>query len=266
MTRLYPAATARHQYAMRPGQKPAYPGATTIAKLASDMGGLPWGAAKETALFAVHHQDEWMSLPTEAAVERLRRHFQGVWDAKRDRGTVVHDLALAWANGQEVDVPEDCDPYMDALERFWDENQPEWVTCERAVVHDVEGLEYGGRFDWIARMGAGEMAGAVVLGDYKTGGRYPIEVTLQLAGYRYATGLAVVDAEGLLTGVEPLPEIDACCSLYLHDDGTYELLELPVDEGTHEVFLQLRRVWAWNKAMAAWEKAHPAPKAEEAAA
>lgn len=252
--------STRGRYQTVPYQKGTAPSVTTIVGLLNKPG-LPWGAAAETALFAIHHQDEWIDLAPDEAYERLRKHHRGVWNDKASRGTVVHDLASMWAKGEAVECPEDCLPYLDALERFYDEQQPSWLHTERSVIYSTPGLDYGGTFDWIADLADGRR----VLGDWKTGKRYPIEATLQLAGYRFAEGIGVYSALGGLESIEPMVEVDAAAIVYLHDDGTYELVDVPADQNAHRVFLALRAVYGWNQEMAAWEKAHPEPERQAVA-
>lgn len=255
MTTL-PAVTyndASHQ--LRLNGKPI-PTSTGISGML-DKPGLPWGAAGETALFAIHHQDEWIGLDPEAAYERLRKHHRGVWNDKANRGTRVHDLAMEWANGREVECPEDCTPYLDALERFYGDVDPIWVAVERNILSLTPGLEYGGKFDYIRSTSDG-----LALGDLKTGRRYPIETTMQVASYANAQHLATYD-KNKLVALDPMPKIDACEVLYLHDDGTFELLPLPVTPAVFENFLALRGVWSWQREMDAWLKKHPEPDRQE---
>lgn len=251
-----PIARKNGRYAVKPGGKHTAPSVSTVLGVMNKPG-LPWGAAKETALFAVFHQDEWIHLDEKGAVDRLRTHHRGVWDDKARRGTLVHDLALGWSQGREVDVPAECDPYMDALEAFYVDNQPAFVECEQSVIYDERGMEFGGSFDAIIRFGAGDYAGRTLIVDYKTGQRYPIETTMQLAAYRSCKHIGVYDDSGALAGTRPMPATDGGAILYLHDDGTYELLEVPANGDAFASFLRLRVVWGWNRDMEAWVKQHP---------
>lgn len=248
-----PVGRKRGRYAVEPGGRHSAPSVTMVLGVLNKPG-LPWGAARETALFAVFHQGEWIDLPPAEAIERLRKHHRGVWDDKASRGTLVHDLACRWAKGEEVDCPTECDPYLDALEAFYRDHRPEWVEVERTVIYDVEGEEFGGSFDAVARL---RSDGSLRRLDLKTGKRYPIETTLQLAAYEFAPSLGVYDETGALAGTEPNPRTDARSVLYLHDDGTYELLDVPADEAAFEQFLALRRAFTWLKDMESWERAHP---------
>lgn len=249
------------------GRYPVVPGGPAIAPSVSMVaGGLgfdgQWGAAKVCANAAVYRRDEWEHLSDEAAYHWLRTLHSKEWKAKSARGTAVHSLAEDWAKGLEVDCPPECDPYLDALERFYADHQPTWLHCERSVVYTEPGREYGGTADGWAVLNDGRTG----LLDWKTGARYPVEVVVKMAAYRFATALAVVDAEGRFIDTEPMPETDFAAAVYLHDDGTYEMLELPADRAAHAAFLALRDVWAWKQTAEAWEKATPEPTREGVAA
>lgn len=248
-----PIARRRGRYATKIGGQHDAPSVTTIVNVLNKPK-LPWGAAKETALFAVLNQQEWITLPPHDAIDRLRKHHRGVWDDKANRGTRVHDLACRWAQGETVDCPADCDPYLDALDRFYRDHRPAWLHLERSVIHDAPGESYGGSFDAIADLPG---LGGTRLIDLKTGRRFPIETTLQLAGYRYADAMGVYDDDGALIDTEPMPAVDGCSVLYLHDSGGYELLDVPADKAAFEAFLALRRVYGWQRDMEAWERAAP---------
>lgn len=259
-----PAGRVSGKYQGVAGGKHDHPSVSTVLQvLAKD--GLQWGAAKESALFAVFHQDEWMHLPEQAAVERIKRHFKGVWDDKAARGTLVHDLALRWANGEAVDVPPDVEGYMDALENFYADHSPEWLAVERTVVTPSPDLGYAGTPDWFAVLTCRRNDGCCptndptpTIGDYKTGKRYPIETTLQLSAYRYAKAFGVYDDKGKLIDYdESIPAVERAVILYLKDDGSYELLEVPADQHAFATFMRLRAVWSWQKEMDAWLKKNP---------
>lgn len=255
-----PVLRVRGLYPVEPGGKPIAPSVSAVAGLLSMGDALAWGAAKETALFAVHHPDEWQHLDPTDAYHRLRKHHRGVWNDKAQRGTTVHLLAEGWAAGQEVECPVECEPYLNALERFYIDHTPTWVHCERSVVYsDPIERAHGGTFDGIAVLRDGRTG----LLDWKTGKRYPVEVILKMAAYRYAQHLAVVDEIGQFIDVEPMPAVDFCAAVYLHDDGTYEMLELPADRDAHAAFLALRDVWGWKQEAEKWLKKHPEPTRED---
>ncbi len=234
------------------------PSVTTVLGIIAKHG-LPWGAAKESALFAVYHYDEWKDLAPAEAVERIKRHHKGVWTDKGARGTEIHNIAQRWTLGETVDVPADYEPYVDALEAFWVDHRPKWLHVERTVLDRTHG--YGGTFDAIADLN-GPVKGTLLV-DFKTGGRYPAETILQLAAYRYAECMAVYDDKGVLVDTEPMPEVDGCAVLYLCDDGTYELLELPADEEAHTSFLTALALWQSMKDYEGWVTRHPRERERE---
>lgn len=269
------------------------PGVTTIVGML-DKPGLAWGAAKETALLAVNDQQRWQRLPKPEAVELVRTHFRRVWDLKAETGTIVHEVALTWARGQEADLEKllaldskgrertwtaderaevqrrviGC---VDALELFYLEQRPKWRYTEQTVVHPYSGYSpekpykvdpktaYAGCFD-----GDGELREhGPGLWDFKTGKRYPTEVTLQVAGgYAHAPLLGHYADDGRLLSVEPYEAPPKRGSIWLHDDGTYEVLELPNGRKPYVSFMRLRRMHADLAEMRKWEKEHPDPYAE----
>ena len=104
----------------------------------------------------------------------------------------------------------------------------------------MSSLGYGGRFDAI-----GYFDGLYWLVDFKTGKPYKTELTLQLAGYRYADGLIKYDADGNASELEPMPHIDRCAGLYLDAEGHATLVPCDVDESAFESFKALLPVKKW---------------------
>lgn len=277
-----------------PKPKHDTPSVTTISGLL-DKAGLMWGAAKETALLAVYGREKWGHLEDEAAYEKLRTWFRHVWDLKAETGNIVHDVALSWALGEtdvdliplieydrkgetrnwsddeKLEVLRRVNGCLDALELFYLEQQPTWRYVEQPVIMPSARFKHGddyvvdpksstaGCFD-----GDGHLRDfGNVLGDFKTGKRYPLEETLQLAGYQRSKLLATYDDNGHLSNLEDYDAPKKCVSIHLNDDGTYEVLPLPVNAAARARFTQLRRQYEFNRQMAAWEKEHPAPIAEE---
>ena len=152
-----PTARVRGRYAVEVGGKHTAPSVTGVLGIL-DKPGLSWGAAKETAIFAVLRRDQWEGLSEAEAIERLRKHHRGVWDDKARRGTAVHHLAHEWARGNEIDVPPDCAPYIDALAQFYADWRPSWVALERSVIYDYGDESYGGSFDAIGELADGRQS------------------------------------------------------------------------------------------------------------
>lgn len=233
-----------------------------------------WAATLIAATEAVHHHNNWSGLVgqmSDTAVRNrieecthekdglckacayLRSEFDRQWTAKADLGTHVHHLALDWARGLEVECDTRCDPYMDALERFYKDCQPEWIELERTVFYsdNVRTSRYRGQFDWIATI---TLDGQRIrfLGDIKTGKYYPVEQTIQLALYRYAN--LTTWADGKETVGKPVPTVDAAGVLLLGDDGTYQLIPLPANRDAHGTAMRLLQVMEWAKQVEKWEK------------
>lgn len=165
--------------------------------------------------------------------------YRKVWSAKAQKGTRVHGHMEAWLRGEDVDAIDEDQGCLDALEQFILDHNPEVIEMEQIVLSDTG---YGGRFDLIARIGD-----EVALLDWKSGSPYPVEASLQLSAYRYADGLATYDEDGNLTELRPIPEIDWCACVYVHDDGTYDLRKYPADKDAFAVFQSLLSAYKWAK-------------------
>ena len=174
-----------------------------------------------------------------AAVKLTREgaNYREVWKASGERGTRVHGHLEDWLRGKPTAVlDEDAGP-VDALEKFFIDYQPEMLEVEPIV---LSARGYGGRLDTIVRID-----GETALIDLKTGKPYVAEHSLQLSAYRYADGIAVYDEAGVLTGLRPLPDIDWCGCLYVHDDGSYNLFRYPADIHAWTVFRSLLDAYRW---------------------
>lgn len=248
-----PPATAR------PYARGKLPSVTTLIGT-MDKPGLPWGAASETAKFAVLHQDEWKTMDPTDAIDKLRKHHRGVWDASARVGTLVHQCAEAWSKHQLWDVPsgtpdDEADRlggYIDGLAAFWQDCQPEVIATE-IVVREPD--LYVGTFDWLGYLTVhGERH--VWGDDFKTTanldpdkGFYTESWRPQLAAYRHAA--EVVHYHG---GTEvacwkfedcfPRPERTGI--LHLRGNGGYQLIEVAADEAALEMMAVLRKVRDWN--------------------
>ena len=183
-----------------------------------------------------------------AAVNLARQglNYRKEWDAKAERGTRVHTHMERWLVGDEVEALPDEEGYLDGIEAFINDYDPQ-VVMQEAIVLSDEG--YGGRFDLLADLRDPETGVRVCwLLDLKTGKQYAVEHTLQLAGYRYGDFIAAYDSDGNLLPREecqPVPEVDKVGCLYVSDDGTYEIVEYPANEEAHRQFLNLLAVHQW---------------------
>jgi hypothetical protein len=263
------------------------PSVTTIAKMISDQSGLMWGAAKETAIYCwdnsalMHEQhlkvnemlkdidnlaeDSAMVVRMETgtiknnAIAIARTHFREVWDVKANTGTIVHECALEWSQGIEANLEEKVDAYnfsatdkaevlrrsngcLDALEKFTEDEKPEFIHCEQTVFN-VEPYKYAGCYDVLALL---PNYGNVIL-DYKTGQKYQMELELQLNGYVHAKWRGEYSDDGELVKKEHNYSVDGAMGLYLHDDGTYEIVHVRIGEEQKNNFLLCCKAYQTRK-------------------
>ena len=174
-----------------------------------------------------------------AKLTREGLNYRQEWNAKRDRGTRVHNVCELFLKGQDADVQASDSGFVDALEMFLRDKEPTVLELEQIALSEKG---YGGRFDMIVRWGNDNW-----LLDLKTGSEYAIEHTLQLSAYRYADGIAVYDENGALVDLRPLPKIDRCGCLYVREDGTYKVVEYPADEQAFGIFNNLLTAYQWTR-------------------
>lgn len=176
-------------YARKKGGPPSV---TTILGC-MDKPGLSWAAARETAMFAVLHVNEWAVpgadqelepgvtvLDEAAAIDRLYRHHRGVWDHRAALGTLVHSVNECWAHGEDVDleamvdevrkgshvwarmdpaqVLAEAEVMVDGLEAFWSAFRPATISAEDVVRYPGHGGSSGyiGQNDWRVTMFSGD--------------------------------------------------------------------------------------------------------------
>ena len=226
-----------------------------------------WAAAAIGARHAVHPVEALDRLSIDGCHLRaneycerctyLRSRFNAEWTAKAELGTHVHHMALSRASGDElVDDPISA-PYVDALERFYEDCRPEWEQLERAIEYSEPGHEYRGQFDGLGLLNFHEGRGRFLI-DVKTGKLHFAEATLQVASYRFAHFMTTWEGKHVVDR-EPMPEVDGAAILWLRDDGCYRLIELPTNREAFDQFLNLRELWPWERQMKKlqkqWERA-----------
>lgn len=237
-----------------------------------DKPGLAWGAARETAMFAVHHRDSWDRLDSDAAVDRLRRHHRGVWDHRALIGTVLHRINSEWCQGRSVRladivseirarsklwqrVPEtelyaQLLPMSDGLGKAWRALDPETLSFEQVVRYRSPNpdVEYVGQTDWRARIGGRSFllelktTGSAKVGD----GKYWDQWRLQLAAYRFATESVAYNDADQEVGTGELAEVDDAAVIHLYANGAYQIDSVQAGPAEHAIFLALRRVYGWR--------------------
>jgi len=247
------------------------PSVTQVVGL-MDKPGLVWGAAKETAKFAVHHLDRWQNLSAEEATDTIYRHHRGVWDHRALLGSAIHEINSQWCAGhtvlvshvvaemreqspvwQRMDEKEiygQLLPMADGLADCWTKLRPETLTYEQVVRHrngDPE-LDYIGTTDWRARVGDEALLLELkTTGATKRGsGKYWDQWRLQLAAYRYATEAVVYDEEDEERGTVELPDVAGAAVIHVYGDGRCDFDRVRVTREEHNVFLGLRRAYGWR--------------------
>lgn len=223
-----------------------------------------WSASLIAADMGVHHSDKWWNMANHPcgheaknlcqACRYVRSEFDRRWKAKAALGSHVHHLALSWARGEDIYVDDGAKPYLDALELFYLDHDPQFLALEQTVRYAGDGhLDYRGQLDFVAELSYGRDS-RVGLWDIKTGGFWPLEQTLQLAGYRYASYMTTWEGRQEMRG-HSVPVVDEAGVLMLHDTGSYELIPLPADYDAFGVFLGLRGAWNWGKGIGEWDRA-----------
>lgn len=226
-----------------------------------------WAASLIAATTAVHERERWADMGTEGcthdihvdpglcpACKFIRSEFDRVWGAKADLGTHVHHCALSWAQGEEVDADELTSGYLDGLEKFYVDHQPEWVELERTVRYTGGSHDYRGQFDGICDIDVhGDRRRMLI--DIKTGRYSPHSQSLQLSAYRYSNLTRWEGREEIIEG--KVPTVSGCAVLLLTAEGNYRLVELPAAGDEHSTFLRLRDLWSWSKKVDRWVRENP---------
>ena len=129
-------------------------------------------------------------------------------DRAADRGTAVHKATELLDKYGTVEIDEDIAPYLQAYIAFRKEHKCEWQKIEYAT-HHPENL-YAGTLDRV-----GTVDGKLVVLDIKTSSTIQKPLyTAQLNLYR-----------------KTLPgPIEQLVILHLKKDGTYKLIDIPIDD------------------------------------
>lgn len=129
-------------------------------------------------------------------------------DRAADRGTAVHKATELLDKYGTVEIDEDISPYLKAYIAFRKEHKCEWQKIEYAT-HHPDNL-YAGTLDRV-----GTVDGKLAILDIKTSSTIQKPLyTAQLNLYR-----------------EMLPDpIEQLIILHLRKDGTYKLIDIPIDD------------------------------------
>lgn len=231
---------ANHLYQWNGGDP--IPSVTTIIGILDKSGPLVGWAKREVGNAAVRNLDVLAKMVETAGSESAARWLATIPGYQRDtaanRGSDVHALAEALSRGQEVPIPEEIAPYLDAFQAWRREWTPRYIAAEEMVCSLRYG--YAGTLDAIV-----EIAGETWLVDYKTSkGVYP-DTALQLAAYAHAD---FIGRPGIAHKFR-LPKATQYAVLHLTRDG-YEFIPFDVTADTFKAFLAARDLWAWREGAA----------------
>ena len=134
-------------------------------------------------------------------------------DNAADRGKRVHKACEVLDKYGEAEIDKDIEPYIKAYIQFRKDIAPEWTRIEYACYVDNDDLTAAGTLDRYGKVKGGQ---AIV--DLKpTATVHKPYVGAQLNGYKL-----IAEANGL--------KVDALYCLHLRKDGTYKLIEMPIDD------------------------------------
>lgn len=240
-TRRVDAGKSGHRYVVD-GKDYAGRGVTTLLGAGFPKPAIPRWAAREVADAAVYERHVWLPMLDAGRTEAALDYLRGTpWTRSREaaaRGTDVHHLAARLAQGEEVEVDDRTEAMVDAYLAWRADWRPTDELVEVMVInrrhHYAGTLDFLGLLHGLAPDGTPQdpnagLPPAKALLDVKTGARdvYP-ESALQLAAYRNAETM-LPGGEGNLDDERAVPAVDFTGVLWLHDDGTYDLI--PVDTG-----------------------------------
>jgi hypothetical protein len=214
----YSGRTYRH-----PVTQAEHPSVTTVLGIVGKADALKHWAANEVAKYAVKNRDTWTRLDEAAAIDLLKREPLRFLDKAASRGTDVHALAEAYAKtGTMPQWAEEISGYVAALQRFFNEHQPQPVLVEHTVFNAAVG--YAGSFDLVCTLPA--FGDDLVILDYKTSKAIYPDVAAQLAAYAHAE--EYVDENDK---PHPMLQIRRGVVVRLAGDGTYEVVECDLQKG-----------------------------------
>ena len=231
----------RHTYTL--DGKPI-PGVTTTIRKSTDKPALVGAAARETALWAVHHYGLVGELGEDKWVAACKAAYRDQWNAAGKRGTLLHEAARQLVAGDPITPvgaegnqwPDDVIRSAEQLAKFMDEWDAEPLISERPVYHSEH--RWAGTLDLVAKV----RDGRVLLLDYKTGsGVYP-EASMQLAAYRHATHVQLESTTGLED--HPMAKVNGAAVVWVRPDG-YDVIPVRSDVVVYQKFLHMLPVAAW---------------------
>jgi hypothetical protein len=200
-----------------------------------------------------HPEDKHKFIPGLCpACTHLRSKHYYDWRDKQVLGSHVHHLAASWAKGEDIQSDPTIDPYLDGLEAWYDTYHPDWVALEQTIHYKNSQHEYVGTFDALATLDcacplASDQCRCSYLLDIKTGThKGDKEWMLQLSAYRYAKHLTTWEGRVQRLG-DKMPIVGHTAVVWLHDDGTAELVPVETNAEVHNQFLRLLDFYNWDR-------------------
>jgi hypothetical protein len=212
-------------------------GVTTALKGIPKDALVPW-AAKEVATYVVDNIFDVKRMLDSGGRYPTIDFLKGIPNQKRDtaavRGTEVHALAEKYIRGEEIEVPEHLQPYVDGYVSYINDWSPASIHEELVVANRTHG--YAGTLDSIQDIPT--LGRALV--DYKTSRGVYGETALQVAAYRYAE--VYLDTEG---NEHPMPEVEKTYVLHIQPND-YDLIPLDAGTDTFERYLKAQANYLSN--------------------
>lgn len=215
------------------------PGVTTLIKGGLPAPALMYWSARSVAEWVADNRQTLGGMYASGRGPLVAFLKEIPWQKRDDagvKGTEVHDLAEKLVRGDEVEVPEHLDGYVQACVDFLDEWKPTPLIVERPLANRTDW--WAGKPDMFADLPDGRR----ILFDWKTAasGVWP-ETAYQLCAYSHAEFYLDVDGNE-----QPIPPVDLCAAVHLTQDG-YEVIPVKADDDVYEEFKHIAAVSAAAK-------------------
>ncbi|MCI0386201.1 PD-(D/E)XK nuclease family protein [Streptomyces sp. CNQ085] len=230
------------------------PGVTTLIGDGIPKPALINWAAKSVAEYVADNRHAvtqlWDTMPRAQVVAALKGTPYAQRDEAGRRGTEIHRLAERLAHGDEVEVPDEIAPQVDAAVRWLDDWQPRVLISEAPVASRQ--WWYAGTLDLVVETPDGTRW----IVDWKSGksGIWG-EAALQLAAYAHAEFYLADDAEHPMADLR----ITRGLGVHLRPDGTYAAHEVDISAETFTHFTRVAWLARINKDMKARLVSEPMP-------
>lgn len=217
---------------------------TTILDGGLAMPNLPFWYAREASLRAVDNIPKLSRLRGQTARDEAARWIAKAATEKRDAaadlGSWVHALAEARVLGAPYPKPnDDQKPYVDAVEQFLLDHDPEFEATEMTVAHPEDG--WAGTGDAWLRLPRTRFGNTLLLGDWKTSKKAREKTALQCSAYQRARVGWLKDG----TEVVP-PAADNAVLIHirpdLYPDTGYAVIPLDTSDAVYAQFLKVRDI------------------------